>query len=552
MILHSGVVLTLDPKRPRAEAMAIEGQRIVAVGGNEEVLARMTPEMRVIDLKGKIVLPSLKDHHVHILNIGFALLNRQRHGELFLDLCAAKSEEEVAQRVAERAKASPPGSWIFGVGWNQIRFGTQALPSHHALSNVAPEHPVLLIRIDAHCAWVNAAAMRAAGITRDSQDPYGGQILRDAQGHPTGIFLERAAEPFLEKFPQPSDEVVLDAFRAGARALAANGVTDVYDAGFLPFPGIVAMNLPLERYFRLLQQLDATEPLAVRVYLMMPQPTALAEAALRNPRPFPPDARLRITHIKLFVDGALGSRGAALLRPYDDEPAMTGVWRMSEEELKRETQRALAAGLDVATHAIGDAAVRRILDVYEDALRKNPALHPRRLRIEHFSYAQQEDIERAARLGVLLSIQPGFVFPWDDGFIMEDWRLGKNHQPSAYSFAALAALKAQLAGGSDDIFTLEQPLWNFYAAATRKNPAGIPSGGWRPAERLSRAESLRLFTDFYAQGGAVQAGQLKRDAAADVTILSDNPFAAQEGDILKAKVHATVMAGRVTWSDGTL
>jgi predicted amidohydrolase YtcJ len=446
----------------------------------------------------------------------------------------------------------PPDSWIFGVGWNQIRFGTQVLPTHHALSDAAPNHPVILIRIDAHCAWVNAAALRAAGITRSTPDPYGGKLLRDAQGEPSGILLERAAEPLLEKFPQPSEEIALDAFRAGVRALAANGLSDVYDAGFLPFPGIVAMNLPLERYFDLLRKLDAAEPLPVRIHLMIPQPTSLAESALRRMHVLPPDSRIRISHIKLFADGAFGSRGAAVSRPYADDLSATGVWRMSEDELKREVQRALAAGLDVATHAIGDAAIRRVLDVYEDALRRDSRLNPRRLRVEHISHAQQSDLERAARLGVLLSVQPGFVFPWDDGFIMEDWRLGKEHQPSAYAWATLAGLDAAMAGGSDDIFSLEHPFWNFYAAATRKNPAGIPGAGWHPAEKLSRAESLRLFTDFYAPGGNVTVGRLQKDLPADFVVLSANPLAAAESEILKIKVHATVVAGRVTHSDGTL
>jgi hypothetical protein len=552
MILHSGQILTLDPKRPLAEALAVSDRRLLAVGGNEEVLARMTPESRVIDLKGKVVLPAMKDHHIHVLNIGLAALNRERGESLFLDLCSAASEEEVARRVAERAQSLPPGTWIFGVGWNQIRFGTQVLPTHHALTAAAPNHPVMLIRIDAHCAWVNAAALRAAGISRGTSDPYGGKIQRDAQGEPTGILLERAVEPLLEKFPQPADDIVLEALRAGVRALAANGLSDVYDAGFLPFPGIVAMNLPLERYFDLLCKLDASELLPVRIHLMVPQPTSLAESALRSAQVLPPDSRIRISHIKLFADGAFGSRGAAVSRAYADDPATNGVWRMSEEELTREVQRALAAGLDVATHAIGDAAIRRVLDVYEDALRRDSKLNPRRLRIEHISHAQQIDLERAARLGVVLSIQPGFVFPWDGGLIMEDWRLGKDHQPSAYAWATLAGLNAVMAGGSDDIFSLEHAFWNFYAATTRKNPAGIPPAGWRPSEKLGRAESLRLFTDFYAQGGNVTMGRLQKDLPADFVILSGNPLSVAESEILRIKVHATVVAGRVTHSDGTL
>lgn len=552
MILYGGEILTLEPARPVVEAIAIRNGRISASGPREEVLALRGPDTRVIDLNGKVLLPSLKDHHLHVLNIGFAVLNRQKKESLFLDLSAAKSVEEVASRVAERAKSQPKGSWIFGTGWNQIRFGTQKLPTHKALSEAAPDHPVCLIRVDAHCAWVNAAAMHAAGIARETKEPRGGAIYRDLEGEPSGILLERAAELVLEKFPQPSNEIVTEAFRLGARTLAAQGITDVYDAGFLPFPGIVGMNVSLRRYFELLSSLDAKEPLPIRIHLMIPAPTALAEEVLRNPRSFNASERLRATHIKLFADGAFGSRGAALSRPFSDDSSTTGVLRMTADELKQWTERALAAGIDVATHAIGDAGIQRTLDAYEAVLQANPKISPRSLRIEHFSWASQSDIERAARLGVLLSIQPGFVYPGQDGHIMEDSRLGKDHEPSAYSWATLKRLGAILGGGSDDFSVPEHPLWNFYAAATRTNSAGQPHGGWRPAEKLSLETALRLFTDLHTQGGEVSAGHIVRGAAADCVILSANPMKVAAPEILKIKVHATLLGGRITYSDGTL
>ncbi len=547
MILRNAQVITLDPMRPRAEAVAVRDGRITAIGDDAEVMLMRGETTQVMDLQGRVLMPSLKDHHLHVVNIGFAALNRERRGALSLDLSGAQSEADVAALVAARAAQQPKGTWVVGTGWNQIAFGTQKLPTHHALTKAAPEHPVFLVRVDAHSAWVNQAALDAAGIRKDTADPHGGQILRLEDGSPAGVVLERAAEPFLAKIPQPSDEDITEAFRIGVRVLAAQGLTEVYDAGFLPFPSIVAMNVPLERYYDLLRKLDAAEPLPLRVNLMVPLPTSLGEAVLREPGAFRPSLRLRVTHIKLFADGAMGSRGAAQSKPFADDPAQRGVFRMTAEEMKRDVQRALAAGLDVATHAIGDAAVERVLDVYAAALAENPGLVPRRLRIEHFSYASQKDIRRAAHHAVLLCIQPGFVWPNDEGLTMEDSRVGRENSAGAYAFASLADLGAVMTGSSDDYMLPQPPLWNFYAAATRMNPQGKPEGGWHPEERLPRQTALQLFTDFAGPGGGVTRGILREDEAADFVVLSGNPLKVAEDEILKIRVVATIRGGVVTY-----
>lgn len=546
MILRNAQVITLDPMRPRAEAVAVRDGRIVAVGDDAEVMLLSGEATQVVDLQGRVLMPSLKDHHLHVVNVGFAALNRERKQALFLDLTGAQSEDEVARLVAARAAQQPKGTWVLGTGWNQISFGTQKLPTHHALSKAAPEHPVFLVRVDAHSAWVNQAALDAAGITKDTADPHGGQILRLEDGAPSGVVLERAAEPFLAKIPEPSDADISEAFRIGVKVLAAQGLTEVYDAGFLPFPGIVAMNVPLERYYDLLRKLDAAEPLPLRINLMVPLPTSLGEAVLRDPKAFQPSPRLRVTHIKLFADGAMGSRGAAQSKPFADDPSQRGVFRMTAEELQRDVRRALAAGLDVATHAIGDAAVERVLDVYAGVLAENPSLNPRRLRIEHFSYASQKDIRRAAHHAVLLCIQPGFVWPNDEGLTMEDSRVGRENSAGAYAFASLADLGAVLTGSSDDYTLPQHPLWNFYAAATRMNPQGKPPGGWHPEERLPRQTALQLFTDFAEPGGGVTRGMLREDAVADFVVLTGNPLKVAEGEILQIRVLATIRAGVVT------
>ncbi len=551
MILHNGRVLTLDERYPQGTALAIRDGRIVAIGNESGIAALGSEGTRVIDLQGHTVMPSFKDHHVHLVNVGFAVLNRQRNQGLFLDLSAAHSLDEVARRVAERAATQPKGSWILGTGWSQIAWGAQKLPTHHILTKAAPDHPVFLVRVDGHCAWVNALALEEAGISKNTVDPHGGRILRLEDGSPSGILLERAVEPAIEKIPEPSDEVITEAFRAGARALAAQGITEIYDAGFLSFPGIVAMNVGLERYYDLLRRLDAAEPLPLRVNLMVPAPTTLAVAVLRHPERYRPSPRLRVTHIKLFADGALGSRGAALSRLYEDDPSTHGVFRMTTEELQNEAKRALEAGLDVATHAIGDAAVARVLQVYGGILEADSSVTPRRLRIEHFSVAAPQDIRRAAHLAVLLSIQPGFVWPGDDGLTMEDSRMGKENTAGAYAWATLFGMGAVTCGSSDDFTVPGPPLWNFYAAVTRMNPDGKPPHGWHPDEQLSRNAALRLFTDLILPGGEYAPGQLRDDAPADLVILSADPLTAPESEIMKIKVNTTIREGQTTFSDGS-
>jgi predicted amidohydrolase YtcJ len=549
IILHNGNVLTLEESNPQGEAVAIRGGTIAAVGSESDIMPLAREGTRIIDLHGRTVMPALRDHHVHLFNLGLAVLNRQRNQQLFLDLSTAHSLDEVARRVAERAAGQPEGSWILGTGWNQIAWGTQELPTHHSLTNAAPNNPVFLVRVDGHCAWVNLPALTAAGVGRQTADPQGGRILRLEDGSPSGILLERAVEPVMGKIPEPSDEVIIKAFRAGARAIAAQGITEIYDAGSLPFPGVVAMNVRLERYYELLRRLDAAEPLPLRVNLMVPAPTTFALDVLRNPRQYRPSARLGVTHIKLFADGALGSRGAALSRPYADDPSTPGVLRMTSNEILEEVKQALNAGLDVATHAIGDAAVARVVQVYGSVLRANPSVAPRRLRIEHFSVASPTDMRGAARLGVLLSIQPGFVWPGDDGLTMEDSRLGRDNSVGAYAWATLAGMGAVMIGSSDDFTMPGPPLWNFYAAVTRMNPAGNPPNAWHPDERLPRGAAIRLFTDVVAPGGDYVRSQLRDGTPADLVILSANPLTVAESDICGIKVNATIHEGQFTFND---
>ncbi|MFH1573326.1 MAG: amidohydrolase, partial [Acidobacteriota bacterium] len=399
LILTGGTVRILGEGDPR-QALAIRGGAVAALGDAAEVDRLRGPATQVNDLEGKTLLPGFVDHHIHLLNVGLSLLNAELDEEIFLDLSSARSLDEIARQIRNRAATLPPGAWIMGKGWSQGAWGEGRLPTHNVLTRAAPRHPVFLARVDGHAGWVNRAALQAAGITAETPDPPGGAILRSAGGEPSGVLLERANELVAAHLPRPADEQIVRAFRLGASAMAARGVVELFDAGFLACPGIVDVNADFERILELIRRTDKEQALPVRVNLMIPAPSVLADKVLADPdryRTISP--RVRVTHIKLFADGALGSRGARLTHPYSDDPATRGVEWMPAAELRAQVGCAIAAGLDVAVHAIGDEAIRITLDAFEAALLERPDLAPGRMRIEHFSHASSEDMQRAARRG---------------------------------------------------------------------------------------------------------------------------------------------------------
>ncbi len=364
---------------------------------------------------------------------------------------------------------------------------------------------------------------------------------------PSGVLLERANELLRPSLPEPSPAEIRRAFRLAAEALAAQGVTEVFDAGFLGLPGVVDLSLDFESYMELLVAADLASPLPLRVHLMVPAPSPLWDRITADPEAFRRlTPRIGVTHVKLFADGALGSRGALLSHPYADDPTTSGVERMTREEIRREAVAALDAGFDVATHAIGDRAVGMALDVYEQILRERPGLPPGRLRIEHFSYAAPEDFDRAAALGVVLAVNPDFVAPDDHGLAMEDARVGDSSD-RVYALGRLAAAGAHLAFGSDYFTAPAEPLLGFYAATTRRNGNGLPDDGWHPAERLPRLESLRIQTRLWpAGGGGPERGGLAVGGRADLVVLTGDPLAVEDSAILGIGVEATIADGAIT------
>jgi predicted amidohydrolase YtcJ len=553
-LFHAGEIVTLDPATTSPEALAIRGGRILAIGDLSALEEMCDAETRRIDLAGATLIPSFRDHHLHLVNVGMSLHNTASRERLFLDLRGAASAQEIADRVSERAARTTAGEWIIGKGWNQHDWGTSALPTHHVLTEAAPDNPVFLGRVDAHCAWVNKLALELAGISSSSPEIYGGAILRTGDGAPTGVVLERAAEPLLERIPPFSDEDITMAFRLATERLAKNGVTEVYDAGFLLAAAIVSLGCDFGRYLDLLRRLDEADPLPVRVNLMVPAPSPFVDELTSNPAAHATiSPRLRVTHVKLYADGGFGSRGAALSHPFDDDPSARGVLRMSLDEIVFQTRRAIGAGLDIATHAIGDEAVHQVLDAYEQVLGEIPGTEPRRFRIEHFGYASEADIRRAAELGILLVTQPNFIIPDDAGVTMEQHRLGAESCKRVYPWRTLSELGSPLAGSSDYFNEPGPTLWDFYSATTRKSPDGYPEAGWQPQERLSREDSLRLVTTLYPPNGAEPVGGgLAPGQPGDLTILSANPLTVGEDQILDTKVLATLRDGEFTYGGPNL
>ncbi len=540
LILTNAKIVTLDSAGREATSIAIGGGKILGLADSVDP-AWLTSKPTVIDLGGAVVAPAFTDHHAHLFNIGMALLNQRDHGRLAIDLSAVRSLADIDSLLRARAATLPKGTWIFGTGWSQASWGTEALPTAEVLTRAAPDHPVFLARTDGHAGWLNALALTIGGIDRTTAEPEGGSIVRLPSGEPSGILLERANEIVAPGLPAPADSDIVAAFRLAAEALAARGVVEVYDAGPLLYPGVVALNLDYGRYLALLVRADSVAPLPLRVNLMIPSPSRLADSLLGARQLVTVlSPRIRITHLKLFGDGALGSRGAALSHPYADDSTTSGVARMTADQIAALTRRALDRGLGVATHAIGDEAVRRTLDAYETVLHERAKLMPGRLRIEHFSYAHEQDFIRAARLGVILSIQSNFNALPEDHPSFGAARLGAANEARVYNWARLRDMGAILAEGSDYFTTPGAPLAGFIATLERRYAVGqaLP-------DSVARRLAYRMNAVRFEPAGAAAGAFIAVGSRADLVAWSVNPMTVSRGELGRVTATLVVNAGRV-------
>ena len=533
VLYHEAVVHTVDDEMPLASAFVVDGGRFVAVGA-EDPLAADFPDAERRSLGGATVVPGLIDAHAHLFGLGESLTSA--------DLVGTTSAADVVARLRafEREMDLPEGTWLTGRGWDQNDWDTGgAFPTRADLDAAFPDRPVWLGRIDGHAGWGNTAALRAAGLDPAAPapvDPEGGKVLRDEAGRPTGVFIDAAEALVAEAMPAMTDEDHERALRLGLQAMARAGLTGVHDAG-----------LTLAQ-IRTLQRAADEGWLTARVYAMIGgDGPALDYFCETGPVLDYGDGRVTVRSLKLYVDGALGSRGAALIEAYSDDPGNHGLLMMEPAAYQRVVDRAMGCGLQVNSHAIGDRGAREVLDAYEAALSDHPD-NPGRHRMEHAQVLTDAEIARFAPLGVIASVQPTHAtsdMPW------AEQRVGERIE-GAYAWRRLADSGARLALGSDFPVERVDPMLGIYAAVTRQDAAGRPEGGWRADQVLTRAETLEGFTvgAAYAAFQEDQLGSIAVGKRADFVVLDRDILSIPPADILEAEVQMTVVGGRVVYAAG--
>lgn len=528
-LLINAVVHTMDEAHPRAEAVAMTGGRITAVGLSRDLLATKGPHTEVLDMNGATVIPGLKESHGHFVGMGLARMS--------LDLVGTKSWDEVVARVAAAVKSRPKGSWIVGRGWHEGKWETnparlvRGFPPHDALSAASPDHPVYLIRADGHAGFANAAAMALMKIGPQTEAPPGGDIIRDENGAATGVFVDTAQR--LIQPPPTTETDIREAIRLATEECLSKGITFFDDAG---------ADL---RTIALYRELADKQQLGLRLYPMIRGLDNLKRFG--PPQPGGPDSFLSIRSLKLSIDGALGSRGAKLLEPYVDDPGNTGLWVTDPAVVREAALYGITHGFQVNVHAIGDSGNRSVLDAFEAAMKAHPEKKDIRFRDEHSQILDEADIPRFGRLGVIASIQGihgASDLPW------AAQRLGEARVlEGAYVWQKLRKSGAVLINGTDAPVEDVDPIKSYYASVTRQSEAGVPAGGYQPDQRLTRMEALRSYTKdaYWASFAEAHGGVIAPGKWADLTVLSKDILAVPDAEILKAQVLYTIVNGKVAY-----
>ena len=502
--------------------VAVEAGRIVALVPPADAGAWRRAAAEVVDVSGAHLYPGFTESHGHLAGHGASIEQ--------VDLRDVPTFAEVVERVKRAAAKVPPDRWVLGWGWDQNRWPEKAFPSHAALSAAVPDHPVLLRRVDGHAVLTNARGLAAAGITAATKDPPGGRILRDASGSPTGVLVDTAANLLDRAVPAPTVMDIERRVLLACNDLAAFGITEFQDAG------------TGRDELAVLRKLEGEGRLPLRVYVMLDGgDDQLLDGEFAAGARVGVDGMLAVRAVKLFADGALGSRGAWLAQPYTDEPGTRGLEVRPEARLEDVIRRAAKAGFQPCVHAIGDGAVTRVLDLYERAL--GPGGAALRPRIEHAQVVRPADVSRFATLGVIAAVEPTHCtsdMPWAPA------RLGPERIAWAYRWRSLLDAHARLCLGSDVPVESPDPRLGLWATVTRRTPQGTPSEGWNLAEALTSAEAVAGYTSWAAYAAFEEnwRGTLVPGNAADLTILDRDVEVGGAAEILQARILRTVVAGR--------
>jgi predicted amidohydrolase YtcJ len=527
LIVTNAKIWTVDKGRPQAEALAVLGDRIVAVGSATDVDAWHGPQTKVVDAKGKLLLPGFNDAHTHFVDGGSQLSEVQ--------LKDADSPQEFARRIGERAKTTPKGEWITGGSWDEQRWTPPQLPTKELIDPVTPNTPVWVTRYDGHESLANSVTLRLANITAKTADPPGGQIVRDAQGNPTGVLRDSAQNLVVKVMPPMSHARRLRVIRQAMDHAASLGVTSVQDKN------------PLYDDVKVYAEMEDKGELTTRIYVA-PMETDWKDQAKIGVRRGFGTSFLRMGAVKGYADGSLGSETAYFFDPYTDDPQSHGL--LSDEmhppsAMLQRLKGADAAGLQICIHAIGDRGISMTLDMFEQIEKAN-GKRDRRWRIEHAQHMAEKDFARFARLGVIASVQPYHAI--DDGRWAEK-RIGPDRIKRTYAFRTFLDNGVRLAFGTDWPVAPLSPMWTIYAAVTRATLDGKNPDGWVPEQKLSVAEAVEAYTlgSAYAEFQEKEKGSITPGKLADFVIVSDDIFRIPHSAIKNVKVDATYLGGKLVY-----